>query len=50
MRIGSSWTQSRCVRTADRTDEATHHYTETWCKGGAIGHVVLRGGAESAGD
>jgi pimeloyl-ACP methyl ester carboxylesterase len=45
MRIGSSRTQSRCVRTGGRTHEATHHYTETWCKGGEIGDVVLRGGA-----
>jgi pimeloyl-ACP methyl ester carboxylesterase len=33
------------VRTGGRTHEATHHYTETWCKGGEIGDVVLRGGA-----
>jgi pimeloyl-ACP methyl ester carboxylesterase len=45
MRIGSSRTQSRCVRTGGRTDEATHDYTETWCKGGQIGHVLPSGGA-----
>jgi pimeloyl-ACP methyl ester carboxylesterase len=33
------------VRTGGRTHEATHHYTETWCKGGEIGDVVLSGGA-----
>ena len=33
------------MRTGGRTHEATHHYTETWCKGGHISHVVLRGGA-----
>jgi pimeloyl-ACP methyl ester carboxylesterase len=33
------------VRTGGRTHEATHHYTETWCKSGEIGDVVLRGGA-----
>jgi pimeloyl-ACP methyl ester carboxylesterase len=33
------------VRTGGRTHEATHHYTETWCIGGEIGDVVLRGGA-----
>jgi pimeloyl-ACP methyl ester carboxylesterase len=33
------------MRTGGRTHEATHHYTETWCKGGQIGHVVLSGGA-----
>jgi pimeloyl-ACP methyl ester carboxylesterase len=33
------------VRTGGRTHEAAHHYTETWCKGGEIGHVVLSGGA-----
>jgi pimeloyl-ACP methyl ester carboxylesterase len=33
------------VRTGGRTHEATDHYTETWCTGGEIGHVVLRGGA-----
>jgi pimeloyl-ACP methyl ester carboxylesterase len=32
------------VRTGGRTHEATHHYTETWCKGGEIGNVVLSGG------
>ena len=26
-------------------DEAAHVYTETWCKRGEIGHVVLSGGA-----
>jgi pimeloyl-ACP methyl ester carboxylesterase len=25
-------------------DEAAHVYTETWCKGGESGHVVLSGG------
>jgi pimeloyl-ACP methyl ester carboxylesterase len=33
------------MRTGGRTHEATHHYTETWCKGGQISHVVLNGGA-----
>jgi pimeloyl-ACP methyl ester carboxylesterase len=33
------------VRTGGRTQEATHHYTETWCKGAESGHVVLSGGA-----
>jgi pimeloyl-ACP methyl ester carboxylesterase len=33
------------MRTGGRTQEATHHYTETWCKGGQIRHVVLGGGA-----
>jgi pimeloyl-ACP methyl ester carboxylesterase len=33
------------MRTGGRTREATHHYTETWCKGGQIGRVVLSGGA-----
>jgi pimeloyl-ACP methyl ester carboxylesterase len=33
------------MRTGGRTDEATHHYTKTWCKGGEISHVVLSGGA-----
>jgi pimeloyl-ACP methyl ester carboxylesterase len=32
------------VRTGSRTHEAAHHYTETWCKGGEIGHVVLSDG------
>jgi pimeloyl-ACP methyl ester carboxylesterase len=31
--------------TGGRTHEATHHYTETWCKRGQISHVVLSGGA-----
>jgi pimeloyl-ACP methyl ester carboxylesterase len=26
-------------------DKAAHDYTEMWCKGGEIGHVVLSGGA-----
>jgi pimeloyl-ACP methyl ester carboxylesterase len=33
------------MRTGGRTHEATHHYTETWCKGGQISHVVLDDGA-----
>jgi pimeloyl-ACP methyl ester carboxylesterase len=33
------------VRTGGPTDEATHQYTGTWCKGGEIGHVALGGGA-----
>ena len=33
------------MRTGGRTHEATRHYTETWCKGGQIRHVVLSGGA-----
>ena len=33
------------MRTGGRTHEATQNYTETWCKGGEIGHVVLSGGA-----
>jgi pimeloyl-ACP methyl ester carboxylesterase len=33
------------VRTGGRTHEATHHYTQTWCKGGEISHVVLSDGA-----
>jgi pimeloyl-ACP methyl ester carboxylesterase len=33
------------MRTDGRTHEATHHYTETWCKGGQISHVVLDDGA-----
>jgi pimeloyl-ACP methyl ester carboxylesterase len=33
------------VRTGGRTHEATDRYTETWCTGGEIGHVVLSGGA-----
>jgi pimeloyl-ACP methyl ester carboxylesterase len=33
------------MRTGGRTQEATHHYTETWCKDGEIGRVVLSGGA-----
>ena len=33
------------MRTGGRTHEATRHYTETWCKGGQIGQVVLSGGA-----
>ena len=26
-------------------DRAAHEYTETWCKDGKIGYVVLSGGA-----
>jgi pimeloyl-ACP methyl ester carboxylesterase len=33
------------VRTGGRTHEATQNYTETWCKGGQISHVVLSRGA-----
>jgi pimeloyl-ACP methyl ester carboxylesterase len=33
------------MRTGGRTQEATHHYTATWCKDGEIGRVVLSGGA-----
>jgi pimeloyl-ACP methyl ester carboxylesterase len=33
------------MRTGARTHAAAHHYTETWCKGGQIRHVVLSGGA-----
>jgi pimeloyl-ACP methyl ester carboxylesterase len=33
------------VRTGGRIHEATDDYTEAWCKGGEIGHVVLSGGA-----
>ena len=33
------------MQTGGRIHEATHRYTETWCKGGQIGHVVLGGGA-----
>jgi pimeloyl-ACP methyl ester carboxylesterase len=33
------------MRTGGRTHEAMQRYTETWCKGGEISHVVLSGGA-----
>ena len=33
------------MRPGGPTHETTHHYTETWCKNGEIGHVVLSGGA-----
>jgi pimeloyl-ACP methyl ester carboxylesterase len=33
------------MRTSGRTHEATHDYTEMWCKGGQISRVVLSGGA-----
>ena len=33
------------MRTGGRTHEAAHHYTETWCNGGEIDHVMLSGGA-----
>jgi pimeloyl-ACP methyl ester carboxylesterase len=33
------------MRTGGRTHEPTHHYTETWCRGGQISHVALSGGA-----
>ena len=32
------------MRTGGRTHEATHYYTQTWCNGEEIGHVVLTGG------
>ncbi len=28
-----------------RDEKAAHEYTETWCRGGEIGHIVLSGGA-----
>jgi hypothetical protein len=33
------------MRNGGRAHAATNDYTQTWCTGGEIGHVVLSGGA-----
>jgi hypothetical protein len=43
MRIGPPARRVGAMRTGGRTHEATHHYAETWCKSGQIGHVGLIG-------